>query len=42
MFKNAIVKTPGKSIVNGLTTAGLGLPDYEKALDQHRGYLIAL
>ncbi len=42
MFKKAIVKTPGKSIVNGLTTAGLGLPDYEKALDQHRGYIKAL
>ena len=34
MFKRAIVKTPGKSIINGLTTADLGLPNYKKALIQ--------
>jgi dimethylargininase len=28
--------------VNGLTTAGLGRPDYEKALDQHAAYIDAL
>ena len=42
MFTNAIVKKPGKSMVNGLTTAGLGIPDYELALRQHQGYIEAL
>lgn len=42
MFTRAIVKTPGRSIVNGLTTAGLGLPNYDKALAQHGGYIAAL
>lgn len=42
MFTRAIVRTPGKSMVNGLTSAGLGLPDYEKALNQHADYVRAL
>ena len=42
MFSNAIVRIPGKSLVNGLTTANLGLPDYEKALLQHQSYVNAL
>ena len=42
MFKRAIVRTPGKSIINGLTTAELGLPNYEKALVQHVEYIKAL
>jgi len=42
MFKRAIVKTPGKSMINGLTTAELGLPNYEKALIQHKKYIKAL
>ncbi len=42
MFKHAIVKTPGKSYVNGLTTADLGKPDYEKLLEQHDAYVKAL
>jgi len=42
MFKNAIVIKPGKSIINGLTTANLGIPDYEKALVQHHLYCKAL
>jgi dimethylargininase len=42
MFERAIVRTPGKSIVDGLTTAELGLPDYAKALDQHAEYIKAL
>ena len=29
MFKKAIVRTPGKSMINGLTTAELDLPNYE-------------
>jgi dimethylargininase len=42
MFKNVIVKTPGKSYLNGLTTSNLGKPVYEKLLDQHVGYIKAL
>lgn len=42
MFKRAIVRTPGKSMIKGLTTANLGLPDYDKALVQHAGYINAL
>jgi len=42
MFSKAIVRTPGKSMVNGLTTAGLGAPDYEKAIIQHKAYIDAL
>ena len=42
MFSNAIVRIPGYSLVNGLTTSSLGLPDYEKALRQHQSYVNAL
>ena len=42
MFKNAIVRTPCKNMVNGLTTAGLGIPDYKKALAQHSNSIKAL
>ena len=42
MFKNAIVRTPCKNMVDGLTTAGLGIPDYKKALVQHSNYIEAL
>lgn len=42
MFTKAIVRTPSKSFVNGLTTAGLGLPDYNLALTQHKKYIVAL
>ncbi len=42
MFKRAIVRTPGKNITEGLTSAELGQPDYEKALVQHGGYIDAL
>lgn len=42
MFKKAIVRTPSKSLINGLTTASLGQPDYKKALVQHRNYISAL
>jgi dimethylargininase len=39
MFKNIIVKKPGKSVVNGLTTSDLGTPIYEQALIQHQEYI---
>ena len=42
MFKNAIVKTPSQSMINGITSAGLGQPDYSKALMQHQDYTKAL
>lgn len=42
MFKNTIVRIPGESYINGLTTSNLGVPDYEKALKQHGAYIEAL
>jgi dimethylargininase len=42
MFQRAIVRTPGQSIVAGLTTAELGPPNYVKALEQHAEYISAL
>jgi len=42
MYIKAIVRTPCKNIVNGLTTENLGRPDYEKALKQHSQYVEAL
>jgi len=42
MFSRAIVRTPAKSLVRGITTAELGEPDYQLALEQHRQYIAAL
>ncbi|MBY0121428.1 dimethylarginine dimethylaminohydrolase family protein [Bacillus sp. S/N-304-OC-R1] len=42
MFKNTIVKTPGDTYINGLTTSDLGTPIYEKTLEQHAAYIEAL
>ena len=42
MFKRAIVRKPGKSMVGGITTAGLGKPDHALALIQHEAYVEAL
>ncbi|MBY7144517.1 N(G),N(G)-dimethylarginine dimethylaminohydrolase [Virgibacillus sp. NKC19-3] len=42
MFKNAIVKKPGESYINGLTTSDLGSPDYDLLLQQHEAYIKAL
>lgn len=43
MFKNAIVRTPPKSLINGITTsAHLGTPDYDLALIQHQNYINVL
>ena len=42
MYTKAIVRTPGKSFSKGITTSGLGPPDYQKALEQHREYIQAL
>ena len=43
MFKNAIVRRPGHSLVNGITSAPeLGKPDYRLAIKQHDAYIEAL
>ncbi|HAT6979312.1 TPA: N(G),N(G)-dimethylarginine dimethylaminohydrolase [Legionella pneumophila] len=43
MFKNAIVRTPSSTMINGLTTSTeLGKPNYELALIQHQNYTNAL
>ena len=42
MFSRAIVRTPCKNLVNGITSANLGKPDYARALLQHRHYIDAL
>jgi dimethylargininase len=42
MFKNAIVRIPCQNMVKGISSANLGLPDYELALDQHQAYCKAL
>jgi len=38
MFTKAIVRKPCKNMIKGLTSAGLGIPDYETALLQHERY----
>ena len=43
MFSKAIVRTPGKSLIDGLTDSKhLGSPDYQKAITQHKSYIKAL
>jgi dimethylargininase len=42
MFSNAIVRAPCRNIINGLTSASLGKPDYNLALMQHKNYVEAL
>ena len=42
MFTNAIVKTPCKNMVHGISAASLGKPDYSLALKQHKDYILAL
>lgn len=42
MFKHIIVRRPGRSLVEGITSANLGKPDYEMALQQHDRYIDAL
>jgi len=41
-FTKAIVRTPGKSVINGITSIDMGNPDYEKAIQQHKAYIAAL
>ncbi len=42
MFKKAIVRTPCAAMIDGITSANLGKPDYNKALSQHQDYILAL
>jgi dimethylargininase len=42
MFNHAIARKPGRTLAEGLTTAGLGKPDFELARIQHRDYVRAL
>ena len=43
MFSNAIVRVPGKSLINGLSDSkDLGLPNYDNAIIQHESYIEAL
>src|SRR5882757_2031357 len=42
MFTKAIVRPPAANFAEGLTTANLGAPDYERALEQHEDYCQAL
>jgi dimethylargininase len=39
MFKNFVVRRPGKSVMEGQTTADLGVPVFEKAYAQHEKYI---
>lgn len=41
-FKYALVRRPGRSISNGLSTLNLGQPSYPRALAQHDAYVEAL
>jgi len=42
MFSKAIVRRPAETFANGITTSGLGKPDYHLALKQHDAYCEAL
>ena len=39
---HAIVRLPSPALIHGISTAGLGEPDYDLALRQHHGYIKAL
>ena len=42
MFTKAIVRKPCLAMLNGLTEANMGLPDYALACEQHQDYINAL
>lgn len=42
MFSKALVRTPCASMINGITSADLGAPNYNIALAQHKLYISAL
>lgn len=42
MFTRALVRPPSATFEGGLTSAGLGSPDFQMALRQHEAYCLAL
>src|SRR5207302_7639211 len=42
MLTSAVVRAPAPNFFEGLTTAGLGAPNYGRALEQHEAYCAAL
>jgi len=42
LFTRAIVRIPGSNFDSGLTSVSLGLPDFERVLEQHARYCEAL
>jgi len=42
MFTKAIVRNPAATFAKGLTTVDMGVPDYNRTLEQHRRYCEAL
>src|SRR5271154_5111482 len=42
LFKNAIVRIPGSNFAEGLTSVDLGIPGYDRVLQQHSRYCDAL
>jgi len=42
MFTNAIVRLPAANFAEGLTTVDIGIPDFEKTIEQHQRYCEAL
>jgi dimethylargininase len=42
LFTKAIVRPPAPNFAKGLTTAGLGSPQFERAVEQHAAYCAAL
>lgn len=42
MFTQAIVRKPCPEMIHGLSSSGLGMPDYNLALEQHGKYIAAL
>lgn len=42
MFNRAIVRIPGSNFADGLTTASLGVPQFDLVLEQHAHYCDAL
>lgn len=42
MFNYAITRMPGRNFAAGLTTANLGVPDYDLIMKQHRAYVDTL
>ncbi len=42
LFTKALARKPCRNLVNGLSAAGLGPPDYGRALEQHAAYIEVL